>query len=43
MKKVLAFIATVMLFAILLASCKGHELCPAYGKVEHKTKTEKQV
>ena len=33
MKKFLAIIATVALFAIILSSCKSHELCPAYGKV----------
>lgn len=43
MKKVLALIATIALFAIILSSCKGHELCPAYGKADTKAKTEKQV
>ena len=43
MKKVLALIATVALFAIILSSCKGHELCPAYGKADTKAKTEKQA
>lgn len=43
MKKLLAFIATIALFAIILSSCKSHELCPAYGKVDVKAKTEKQV
>lgn len=43
MKKVLAFVATIALFAIILSSCKGHELCPAYGKAEPKAKTEKSV
>ena len=43
MKKVLAIIATVALFAIILSSCKSHELCPAYGKVDSKSKTEKPV
>ncbi|MEK6615539.1 MAG: hypothetical protein AABZ32_05435 [Bacteroidota bacterium] len=43
MKKVLAFIATIVLFAIILSSCKGHELCPAYGKTDTQSKTEKQV
>jgi hypothetical protein len=43
MKKVLAFIATIALFAIILSSCKSHELCPAYGKADVKVKTEKSV
>jgi hypothetical protein len=43
MKKLLAIIATVALFAIILSSCKSHELCPAYGKVDAKVKTQKQV
>ena len=43
MKKFLAIIATVALFAIILSSCKSHELCPAYGKTSAKTITEKQV
>jgi hypothetical protein len=43
MKKFLAIIATVALFAIILSSCKSHELCPAYGKVDAKAKTAKQV
>ena len=43
MKKFLAFLATAVLFAIILSSCKGHELCPAYGKAEVKQKTEKSV
>lgn len=43
MKKLLAFLAIVMLFVIILSSCKGHELCPAYGKADSKPKTEKQV
>lgn len=43
MKKFLAFIATVAVFAILLSSCKSHELCPAYGKVVKKSHTEKRV
>lgn len=43
MKKFLAIIATVALFAIILSSCKSHELCPAYGKADIKAKTAKQV
>jgi len=43
MKKLLAFIATVAIFAIVLSSCKSHELCPAYGKVVKKAPTNKQV
>ena len=43
MKKFLAIIATVALFAIILSSCKSHELCPAYGKADTKAKTQKQV
>jgi len=43
MKKVLAFIATIALFALILVSCKSHELCPAYGKVSAKHSTDKSV
>ncbi len=44
MKKVLALIATVALFSIILSSCKAHhELCPAYGKVSTEIKTNKSV
>lgn len=43
MKKVLAFIATIALFALILSSCKSHELCPAYGKADTNAKTEKSV
>ena len=43
MKKIIAIIATVALFAVILSSCKSHELCPAYGKVVVKAKTAKQV
>ena len=43
MKKIIAIIATVALFAVILSSCKSHELCPAYGKVVVKAKTVKQV
>jgi hypothetical protein len=43
MKKLLALIATIALFAIILSSCKSHELCPAYGKTSAKVTTEKQV
>jgi len=43
MKKLLAIIATAVLFVVLFSSCKSHELCPAYGKTNAKTKTVKQV
>lgn len=41
MKKLLASIATIALFALILSSCKSHELCPAYGKVTKQPTTEK--
>jgi hypothetical protein len=43
MKKFLAIIATIVLFIAILSSCKSHELCPTYGKVDSKAKMAKQV
>ena len=43
MKKILAIIATIALFAVIFSSCKGHELCPAYGKADVKVITDKKV
>jgi hypothetical protein len=43
MKKLLAIIASIVLFATILSSCKSHELCPAYGKTSAKVTTEKRV
>lgn len=34
MKKLLFVTAALFLVAIVFSSCKGHETCPAYGKVE---------
>lgn len=33
MKKVLLFLAIVTFVGSVLTSCKSHERCPAYGKV----------
>jgi hypothetical protein len=35
MKKVLIALTALFLVAILYSSCKGHETCPAYGKVQN--------
>jgi len=43
MKKLLALIATIFLFALILCSCKSHELCPAYSKAGKKMNIEKPV
>ena len=37
MKKLVFTAAALFLVAILYSSCKGHETCPAYGKVEVKS------
>ena len=37
MKKLLFGATALFLAAILYSSCKGHETCPAYGKVEAKS------
>lgn len=37
MKKLLFAATALFLVAILYSSCKGHETCPAYGKVETKS------
>jgi hypothetical protein len=42
MKKILLGIAFIGFFSILLSSCKSHERCPAYGKVDS-VKTEKNA
>lgn len=34
MKKVLIASATLFLIALVYSSCKSHESCPAYGKVD---------
>ncbi|MDF1673409.1 MAG: hypothetical protein P1U41_07870 [Vicingaceae bacterium] len=34
MKKIIFTITALFLVAILYSSCKGHETCPAYGKVD---------
>jgi len=34
MKKTAIFLAILMFSATLLYSCKSHERCPAYGKIE---------
>ena len=36
MKKLLVVTTALFLVAILYSSCKGHETCPAYGKVQTK-------
>jgi hypothetical protein len=43
MKKLLTFLTIAMMFAMIFYSCKGHELCPAYGKANSKSKTEKHA
>ncbi|MFH0893049.1 MAG: hypothetical protein V2A54_01335 [Bacteroidota bacterium] len=42
MKKVVVSLFLVSILAMLVASCKTHERCPAYGKAPD-TKTEKRV
>lgn len=38
MKKVISLSIVVLVVAISFTSCKSHEKCPAYGKVEYKAK-----
>jgi PBP1b-binding outer membrane lipoprotein LpoB len=38
MKKVLSITFAVLAVAVLLGSCKSHERCPAYSKVEQAQK-----
>jgi len=40
MKKLFVITFTVILLGIFLSSCKTHERCPAYGKIE-KAKSER--
>ncbi len=42
MKKIVFAATALFLVAILYSSCKGHETCPAYSKVES-VSTEKSV
>ncbi len=42
MKKILVTLALMAFVAAIFSSCKGHERCPAYGKVD-KGQTEKNV
>ncbi|MCX6233979.1 MAG: hypothetical protein NT175_04530 [Bacteroidetes bacterium] len=41
MKRILVFIATVILLAVTLSSCKTREKCPAYGE-SHKYQVEQR-
>ncbi len=34
MKKLAIFAAAVFVLSLTLSSCKSHERCPAYGKVQ---------
>jgi hypothetical protein len=38
MKKVISLSIVALVVAISLTSCKSHEKCPAYGKVDMKAK-----
>ena len=40
MKKLFVIAFAVFLLGIILSSCKTHEKCPAYGKIE-KTKSDR--
>jgi len=40
MKKILIATTGLFLVAILYSSCKGHQTCPAYGKVQQKNTTK---
>ena len=40
MKKLLFVTAALFIVALVFSSCKGHETCPAYGKVDSKQTTE---
>ena len=38
MKKIISISLIALVISISLASCKSHERCPAYGKVEQSAK-----
>lgn len=38
MKKIISIILVAIVISVSVSSCKSHERCPAYGKVEHSTK-----
>ncbi|MEO6304107.1 MAG: hypothetical protein ABIP51_13135 [Bacteroidia bacterium] len=38
MKKVISLSLVILVVAISLSSCKSHEKCPAYSKVEKSNK-----
>ena len=38
MKKILPITLIVFIIALAFSSCKSHERCPAYGKVEQSSK-----
>lgn len=38
MKKLLSVILVALVISVSLSSCKSHERCPAYGKVEQNSK-----
>ena len=42
MKRILTLLAIVMVVCSVLSSCKTHERCPAYGKI-NKGNIEKSV
>ncbi|MDO8998694.1 MAG: hypothetical protein Q7W45_02935 [Bacteroidota bacterium] len=42
MKKVISLSIVTIIVAISLSSCKSHEKCPAYSKVEKKS-TNKSI
>jgi len=42
MKKTFLFLVAIAFIGFVLSSCRVHERCPAYGKVE-KEKVEKPV
>lgn len=39
MKKVITLMLVAMIVTLAVSSCKSHERCPAYGKVEQSSKT----
>jgi hypothetical protein len=38
MKKVFSVVLLAVVVGLAVSSCKSHERCPAYGKVEHSAK-----
>lgn len=38
MKKMIGLVVVALFVAITVSSCKSHERCPAYSKVEHTSK-----